>query len=151
MTEMSSRERMLATIRREPHDHVPLSFHVRQGPSLKEPFYWRNQVERAQKLLDMGLDPTMNIWLPDPQLHPDVQVKSYREKKDGEISITKEYHTPAGVLRQVVRETDDWCSPAHRAWVPTTWGPETPNFHPKSYQPTNFLLKSIETPPQPAL
>lgn len=122
---MSSRERMLAAIRREPHDHVPLSFHIMQGPHLQEPFFWRDQAQRAQKLLDMGLDPTMDIWLPDPQLHRDVQVKSWREKKDGKIFITKEYHTPAGVLRQVVHETDDWCEPRHNAWVPTTWGAET--------------------------
>lgn len=36
----------------------------------------------------------------------------------------REYHTPAGVLRQVVRETPDWCSPLHTPWQPTTFGIE---------------------------
>ena len=53
---MSSRERMLAAIRREPHDHVPLSFHIMQGPHLQEPFFWRDQAQRAQKLLDMAAE-----------------------------------------------------------------------------------------------
>ena len=40
--------------------------------------------------------------------------------------LTKEYHTPAGVLRQSVRETEDWCSPLHTPWIPTTLGVEAP-------------------------
>jgi hypothetical protein len=75
-------------------------------------------------MLELGLDPTLDIWLPDPQPHPDVEIKTWREMKGGDLLITKEYHTPAGVLRQVVRETEDWCSYQHGPWQPTTWGIE---------------------------
>jgi hypothetical protein len=122
--QMSSRQRMLAAIRREGPEHVPLSPYLPQGPILAEPLFWHDQIERTQRMLALGLDPVIDIWLPDPQPHPDVRVKTWREKKGRETLITKEYHTPAGVLRQVVRETDDWCHYLHVPWVPTIWGIE---------------------------
>ena len=38
--------------------------------------------------------------------------------------MTKEYETPAGNLKQVVRETDDWTTTRHGPWIPTTLGIE---------------------------
>jgi len=55
---MTSRERMLASIQRRQPDHIPLSLIIAQGPWFKEPLYWRNQFERAEVMLEMGLDPT---------------------------------------------------------------------------------------------
>lgn len=121
---MSSRERMLAALRRQETDHVPCSPYIGQGPWLKEPLFWFDQVTRAKRMLELGLDPVMDIWLPYPQPHPDVRIKTWREKKGTEMLLTKEYHTPAGVLRAVIRETDDWCNPMHSNWAPTTWGDE---------------------------
>ena len=122
--EMTSRERMLAAIKRERSDSVPLSPYLVQGPWFGEPLFWRDQVERAKCLLDLELDPTIDVWMPDVQPHRDVRIKTWREKKGNETFITKEYHTPAGVLRQVVRETKDWCGARHGPWIPTTWGAE---------------------------
>ncbi len=123
-TTQSSRKRMLAAIRRAGPDHVPFSPYIGQGPWWPEPLFWRDQVERAQKMLALDLDPTIDIWLPDPQPHPDVRVQSWRTRQGDQTLLTKEYHTPAGVLRQVVRETDDWCHSVHGPWIPTTWGIE---------------------------
>ena len=122
--QMSSRQRMLAAITRQKPDRVPFSPYVAQGPWLQEPLFWRDQMERAHRMLELEMDPTIDIWLPDPQPHPDVEIKAWRENKGKETLITKEYHTPAGVLRQVVRETEDWCICRHVPWVPTTWGIE---------------------------
>ena len=69
-TQMSSRERMLAAIKRRGPDHVPFSPCIAQGPYFEEPLFWHNQIERAQRMLELGLDPVMDIWLPDPQPHP---------------------------------------------------------------------------------
>jgi hypothetical protein len=121
---MSSRQRMLAAIKLDGPDHLPFSPYIGQGPWWPEPLLWRDQVERAHKMLKLGLDPTIDIWLPDPQPHPDVQVKTWREQHGTEILLGKEYLTPAGVLRQVVQETRDWCDPIHGPWIPTTWGVE---------------------------
>jgi len=121
---MSSRQRMMAAIKREGPDHVPFSPYISQGPWFQEPLFWQDQIGRAERMLDIGLDPTIDIWLPDPQPHRDVEIRTWREKKGHEIILTKEYHTPAGVMRQVVCETDGWCSHRHGPWIPTTWGTE---------------------------
>jgi hypothetical protein len=121
---LSSRERMLAAIKRQGPDHIPFSPMLAQGPEWPAPLFWRDQIERAERMLELGLDPTIDIWLPDPQPHRDVVIRSWRERKGAEVLITKEYHTPAGVLRQAVRETEGWCSARHGPWIPTTFGTE---------------------------
>ena len=126
-SEMSSRERMLAALKQEGPDHVPFSPYVGQGPILEPPFYWRNPLERADRLLEIGLDPVINIWMPDVCIAGEVEVKTWRERKGDETILTKEFHTPAGVLRQTVHETEDWCTWPHGPWIPTTWGAEILN------------------------
>lgn len=119
---VSSRERMLAALRREGPDHVPFSPYMVEGPVWPEPLYWRHQLERAEKMLELGLDPAIEFWLPDPEPHPDVTIRTWRDTSGPEPLITKEYHTPAGVLRQTVRETEDWCHPLHTHWNGWTLG-----------------------------
>ena len=121
---MSSRERMLAALGRDKPDYVPFSPYIAQGPFFKEPLFWHDQIERAERMLELGLDPVMDIWLPDVQPHPDVEIRTWRERKGTEVFITKEFHTPAGVLRQTVHETEDWCHYRHGPWIPTTFGIE---------------------------
>ena len=124
MSAMTSRERMLAALRREKPDHVPFSPYLSMGPFWKEPLLWYNQLERAERLLELGLDPIIEIWMPDAAPHADVEVHTRREERGDDILLTKEYRTPAGVLRQVVRETPDWTDPRHGPLVPTTLGVE---------------------------
>jgi hypothetical protein len=121
---MSSRERMKAAIKRECADHVPLSLYTGNWAHFGYPIIWNDQVERAECQLNMGMDPTFDIWLPLPCISRDVEIKTRRDRKGDEILITKEYHTPAGVLRQVLRETKDWCLCSHGPWIPTIWGSE---------------------------
>lgn len=121
---MSSRERMLAALTRNPKDHVPFSPYVGQSLQLNGTIAWRDQFERAEVMLDLGLDPTIDVWLPWPQTRPEVEIRTWRDTSGPEPLLTKEYHTPAGVLRQTVRETDEWCSAAHTPWIPTTMGVE---------------------------
>jgi hypothetical protein len=120
---MSSRERMLAAMTRREHDHVPFSPYINPGPRLGPPFFWLSQFHRADVMLEIGLDPTIDVWLPYPQPHPDVQIKTWRDGTGPDALLTKEYHTPAGVLRQAVRESGEWCDAAlHSMWTPTTMG-----------------------------
>ncbi len=123
-TSITSRQRLLAAIRREDHDHVPFSPYILLGPWWQPPLDWRDQFERAHRMLDLGLDPIIEIWLPNVCPSPEVKTKTWREKKNNEILLTKEFHTPAGVLGQTVRETEDWCGPRHGPWIPTTFGVE---------------------------
>ena len=124
MTAMTSKQRMLAALTRQGPDHVPFSTYIGQGPWWEEPLRWRDQFERAEKMLALGLDPTIDIWFPDPVPHPDVEIRTWRDTSGEEPLLTKEYHTPAGILRQVARETHDWISNDHTHWTPTTFGAE---------------------------
>jgi hypothetical protein len=108
-TTMTSRERILATCRHEQTDHVPLHLEVHPSYLTHHPHIatWKDQFERSEFLLSLGVDAMVEVWLPDPSFHPDVTVRSWKEKKDGQVLLGKEYHTPAGNLRQVIKETDD--------------------------------------------
>ncbi len=103
---MCSRERILATIRRQPIDHIPLCFDgighqaveflSRQYP---DPF------ELARFYLDLGLDAGIRT---SPPYHSQ---KGFEAREwtghpaDSECPlIFKEYATPRGTLRQVVRK-----------------------------------------------
>jgi hypothetical protein len=120
-TEMRSRERMLAAIRRQPVDHIPLGqiFHstVLGTPPERS---WRNQFERAQVMQYLGLDPVIDIWLPVPEPPPGVTVRKWKEADpDGpDPLLCAEYDTPAGRLVQKVRQTRDWFDRTHYAFTP---------------------------------
>lgn len=110
-TDMTSKERILATCRGLPTDHVPFHLEVHPGyldydPSIAN---WKNQFERTDFLLSYGVDAMVEVWLPEPTFCPDVSVRSGRiEKSDEQYPLLwKEYDTPAGTLRQVIRETPD--------------------------------------------
>ncbi len=108
-TWMTSRERILATCAHQATDHVPLHLEVHPSYLTHHPQIatWKDQFERTQFLLSLGVDAMVEVWLPDPTFHPDVTVRSWREESNGRVLLGKEYDTPAGSLRQVIRETDD--------------------------------------------
>ena len=95
-------------------------------------FRFRTAIERTEALLAMGLDDTLRLEVPHPvpstirhdPLSPrdypirgrqlaglaGVATRVWREKQanDSPARIVKEHGTPAGTLRQVVRESDVW-------------------------------------------
>ncbi len=106
---------------------MPINIHV--APPGQGYFYgegyptWRNIFDALETLVELGMDPTVDIWLPDPVLHGDVVVRNGQYKgANGESILFKEYETPRGVLRMEVRKTDDWRSIGHRHWQPHPWG-----------------------------
>ena len=111
---MSSRERLLCALRHEEPDHVPLWNLWRMSDP---PFACSNQTERVEGVLALGLDDTLLLEPPlgkteyyDVNRVPGVGVKVRIETREGEPYplLFKEYDTPAGNLRQVVRLTEDW-------------------------------------------
>ena len=76
--EMTSRDRMLAAIRRQPVDHIPLGqlFHstVLNTPADKQ---WTDQFERARVMKELGIDPTIDIWMPAPEAPPEIPVRKW--------------------------------------------------------------------------
>jgi hypothetical protein len=125
MDKLSSRERMMTTFSHNEPDRVPIYLYIIQDSTAFRGVDWRDQFERAKVFLEMGLDPVIDIWLPFPTHHPDVTIKVNRWKDPEKgILLSKEFHTPKGILRQVVRETEDWCDPLHTMWTPSTYGVE---------------------------
>jgi len=101
---MTSRERMLAAIARQQPDHVPLCF-LRCQPL--EGAY--DRLGAVERLLELGLD--ARIKLPWPvEVKPSVEIREWKDTTSHPRYplLHKEYHTAAGVLRTVVRQTADW-------------------------------------------
>jgi uroporphyrinogen-III decarboxylase len=113
-TNLTSRERLLCAMRRQEPDHVPLWNLWR---AVDVPFRFSTQTERAEAVLGLGLDDTLLLQPPlsktehyDVNRVEGVDVRVRRERdKDGRYPLLiKEYDTPDGQIRQVVRETEDW-------------------------------------------
>lgn len=118
MAPFSSRDRMLAVLRHEEPDHVPLFFNCfgfRPPPHMR----WSNDIEEARAWLSIGLDAW--LWTGVPlRHHPDVTVREWPETIKGEPHpvMVKEYQTPAGPFRQEIFRSDDWVSddwPGHKS------------------------------------
>ena len=102
--DVSSRERTLAAVNHQEADRVPIHF---RGVA---PFdhLWNSEHERVDVLLSMGADAYVNIAI-EPRLHPDVTVRDwFDEASHPEYRLAcREYTTPAGTLRAVMRCTED--------------------------------------------
>ena len=112
----SSRERILCVLSHDEPDHVPL-WNLWRKEDL--PFSYRDERQRVQAVLEMGLDDSVLLEPPGPReddlvidswIHP-VKIRVYQESTDSEQEyplLTKQYSTPEGILRQSVKITDDW-------------------------------------------
>ena len=140
---MTSRERLLAAIRHEEPDHVPLWSQCygfapprsmrweRAGRevahwysmrlelddhTLPEPWGTDDDFERVQRWLRLGVDDILEAsppWSP----HPAVRIRDWQAPAGGEERyplLGRAYETPAGVLEHIVRRTDEQPSPG---WV----------------------------------
>jgi uroporphyrinogen-III decarboxylase len=117
---MSSRQRMLAALDFQEPDHTPCSFMLFNALRDRSETY-ASFIERQ---MAMGLDAYVQIPPRPPvlvndyyNLHglpvnydPRVTIQEWVEDQPGESVpiMVKEYHTPGGVLRTQVRQTEDW-------------------------------------------
>lgn len=110
---MTSRERILAALRREPVDYVPccgffnpLSPVQREGHTWNFP--WPEPTPYAEQLRyqveELGLDQIVYAGATVTRQHPDVTSEVHLE---GEV-LRKVYHTPAGDLQAAVRYNALW-------------------------------------------
>ena len=118
--EMSSRQRMLAALSCQEPDYPPCSLMLYKG--LKSTC--QDYAEFVERQVEMGLDAFVELPPRPPEvandhynLHglpvsydPSVEVQEWIERPADEQwpIMIKEYHTPGGVLRTEVRQTDDW-------------------------------------------
>jgi len=109
-TDLSSRDRMLQAMDHHEPDHVPFCLKWWERPFLSDRSQaWRNQFERVDIMLKLGLDDTVGFDVPRA-MAKEVKIKLRKEKPAGEPwpILTKEYTTPKGTLKQIVRQTPDW-------------------------------------------
>lgn len=116
---LSSKERMLLAINHQEPDRVP--FYLRlltTFPKYKDvqdilppELRWSNQFERVEKYLTcLGIDDFLMIDALLPLNLEEVKVRTKIEpaREERHCLITKEYETPKGVLREIVKQTADW-------------------------------------------
>ncbi len=116
----SSRDRMLAALNCQTPDHPPCSFMIFGALHQRANSY----LDFIERQLALGLDAFVMLP-PRPPLvqndyynlhglpvsyHPDVRIEEMIATPAGasEPLMTKVYHTPAGDLTTVVRQTEDW-------------------------------------------
>ncbi|NLG51235.1 MAG: hypothetical protein GX552_14095 [Chloroflexi bacterium] len=139
---MNSRERLLTAISGEKPDHVPLycwCFGFAPPPPLRwqrngqDVPYWytmrlehlhrlpmpwtvEDDMERVRRWFSLGLDDVLDVS-PPWGMHPDVTFRDWQEPPtaaEPHTLLCREYQTPAGPLRHVVRRSDEAVQPG---WV----------------------------------
>ncbi len=105
-TTMTSRERALAAINHEEPDRVPVFF--RGVAPFDANALRRGYEERVDFLLEKGVDAKVTLAA-SPQAHPDVSVRDwFDDDSDPDYRLAcREWHTPAGTMRAVMRRTPD--------------------------------------------
>jgi len=119
---MTSKERLMATIKYEQVDHIPLCFKI-HGFKLPSEITCKDPYERSEKWLSMGLDDILFIHSPltrndftgmgDPiEFDKNVKMKTsvIHNKNEEYPLLVREYDTSEGTLRQEVCKTRDWDS-----------------------------------------
>lgn len=104
-TTMTSRERLLCAMSCQEPDHVPLWNLWR---SREQPFDGRSP-QRIPIVLGLGVDDMLRLE-PPWGISPEVKVTCWKEHPAGEgyPILHKVYETPQGLLKTVVRTSQDW-------------------------------------------
>ena len=110
MEAMTSKQRILATVRREDVDRVPVCFEgICHGVTRFLADELPDRADRVDRYLELGADAALAV--PQPTLPAEAltgrQWTEHPPDEDVPV-IGKEYVTPAGTLRQVVRYTPDY-------------------------------------------
>ncbi|MFQ6042594.1 MAG: uroporphyrinogen decarboxylase family protein [Candidatus Poribacteria bacterium] len=132
---MDSRTRLLTAIAGEKPDHVPLYCWVfgfkppkdwRWQAKGREVTHWytmrlehihtlpqkwdiQRDFLRVDRWLSLGLDDVLEVSVPW-SVHPDVKIRDWQQPPSPQSPYTilcREYDTPAGVLRHLIRQTDE--------------------------------------------
>lgn len=107
---LSSKERLLAAMSLAEPDHVPLCLKWWERPFLADKSEsWNSEFERISMVLKLGIDDTLTLKVP-VSLSSEVKtrVRKVHPKEETYPLLMKEYHTPEGVLKRVIRQTPDW-------------------------------------------
>ena len=143
---MGSRDRLLAAMRREAVDYVPLQVPfapllpgVRKLPAIgPEHLRWHDEPGRLRTFDMLGIDKSVDVHSGFSR-SPEVRERVWQTQEDGSPYplLHKEFQTPAGPLSAVIKRTDDW-----------PWGDDIPfcdDFSPSRYaKPWITDLEDVE-------
>ena len=143
---MGSRDRLLAAMRREAVDYVPLQVPfapllpgVRKLPAIgPEHLRWHDEPGRLRTFDMLGIDKSVDVHTRFSR-SPEVRERVWQTQEDGSPYplLHKEFQTPAGSLSAVIKRTDDW-----------PWGDDIPfcdDFSPSRYaKPWITDLEDVE-------
>lgn len=103
---MTSKQRLLAAIRSEPVDHVPLTWAFWGRPRHPR-VTWQDERQRLQFYRERGWDAYISLWC-GVRTGPQVRTEMFRERDATGPVLRQVWHTPAGTLTERLRLTDDW-------------------------------------------
>ena len=108
ITNMTSRERLLAAARRQEVDYLPCSIYFNNNLEV-DGYNLKEAKERIRLQADLGGDPVAYLAISNLP-HPEVETRTWIEEKPDEKHpiLYKEYSTPAGKLRYGIYYTPDW-------------------------------------------
>lgn len=156
----SSRSRMLTALSCGAPDHVPCAFIIFGALHSRS----RSYLDFVERQMEMGLDAFVELPPRPPEvvndhynLHglpvtydPRVTVEEWVEEQPGERVpiMVKEYHTPGGVLRTEVRQTEDWRWGDHVPFLDDYLVPRSREFlvtEPADLEALSYLLVPLTT------
>lgn len=106
MASMTSKERILAAIRCEEVDHVPMILIFWESP--RHPMAeWETERERLERFRRWGWDTRVRMLA---QVSPseDVRIETGYERDGETIVLRQVWRTPAGTLEERLKVSDDW-------------------------------------------
>ena len=103
---MTSKERLLSAVRSGPVDHVPMTIRFWSTPQHARAT-WRDERERLQFFAHRDWDAYVTMWC-GVQPAPVVRGEVHHEHDAGGPVLRQVWHTPAGVITERLRVTDDW-------------------------------------------
>jgi len=133
---MTTKERLMAALRCQAVDYVPMAFHFWHSPPRHPNTTWTNERERLEFYQRREWDARVEIGTPVSPL-PEVQVEVRYGTLDAQPVLHQLWHTPAGTLEERLRVTDDWPSGDRNANSPVGFYDD---FRPSRY--IEFPLKS---------
>ena len=104
---MATKERIVAALRGQPVDYVPMAFHFWHSPPRHPMATWTNERERLEFYRRREWDARVEIGTQVSAL-PEVEVEVRYETLNDEPILHQIWHTPAGTLEERLRVTDDW-------------------------------------------
>jgi hypothetical protein len=101
---VNSKERMIAALTYQEHDHIPCSFMM----FFNEYFRTSSIGEFIENQVNMGLDPYVHVGHLKHSISPEASCKEWSEKENGFTNFCRQIDTPKGPLLSKTKQVGGW-------------------------------------------